>query len=116
MQLIQLERPHWNFFCPATGQPVYGDSGEPLAPSFRGGWCCEVPEEPLELAEELQPRWQAYLEQQEDSDDGLDVSAFLVSVDQPGWVAFEITTFGIACGPVWSTSWTVLDLTTAGDH
>jgi len=25
-------------------------------------------------------------------------------------VAFEITTKGMACGPVWSTNWTVLDL------
>lgn len=75
-----------------------------------------MPEEPLELAEELQPLWQAYLEQREHSDNGLDVFAFLASVEQPGWVAFEITTFGIACGPIWSTSWTVLDLTTASDH
>ena len=23
MQLIQLERDGWNFFCPATGEPVF---------------------------------------------------------------------------------------------
>ena len=35
---------------------------------------------------------------------------FLQSLDRPNWVAFEITTCGMACGPVWSTAWTVLDL------
>ena len=44
----------------------------------------------------------------EDAD--LDVAAFLESVEQPGWVAFEVNSFGMACGPVWETTWTVLDL------
>jgi hypothetical protein len=38
------------------------------------------------------------------------VVRFLQSLDPPNWVAFEITTCGMACGPVWSTAWTVLDL------
>ena len=62
------------------------------------------------LAEELQPLWQAHLETQEAADEGADVVLFLQSVERPNWVAFEITTRGMACGPVWSTSWTVLDL------
>jgi hypothetical protein len=92
MQLIQLERNDWNFFCPSTGQPVFKDTGEPNASTVRGFWCHEVPDEPELLCEELQ------------------VVAFLKSVDQPAWVAFEITSCGMACGPVCSTTWTVLDL------
>ncbi len=46
MQLIQLEREDWNFFCPSTGQPVFNDTGEPNASSVRGVWCHEVPDEP----------------------------------------------------------------------
>jgi len=46
----------------------------------------------------------------EAEDGDLDVAAFLESVEQPGWVSFEITTCGMACGPVWETTWTVLDL------
>jgi hypothetical protein len=38
------------------------------------------------------------------------VVGFLRSVERPNWVAFEITTCGMACGPAWSTAWTVLDL------
>lgn len=110
MQLIRLEHGHWSFFCPVTGEPVYTEAGEIGASSFRGGWHHEVPEEPLRLAPELQNAWDAYLAQVEAEDGDLDVPAFLESVDQPGWVAFEVNSFGMACGPVWETSWTVLDL------
>ena len=50
MQLLQLERDDWNFFCPATGQPVFKETGEANAPTLRGSWCHEVPEEPLFVA------------------------------------------------------------------
>lgn len=36
MQLIQLERDDWNFFCPATGEPVFKETGEPNAATVRG--------------------------------------------------------------------------------
>ena len=69
----------------------------------------------MHLAEELQPLWQAHLETQEAADEGADVVCFLKSVERPNWVAFEITTCGMACGPVWSTAWTVLDLNGGGE-
>jgi len=110
MQLIQLERDDWNFFCPATGQPVSKDMGEPNASTVRGFWCHEVPEEPELLCDELQPQWAAHVVIQDALEDGVDVVAFLKSVDKPGWVVFEITTCGFACGQLRSTTWTVLDL------
>ena len=110
MQLIQLEREDWNFFCPTTGQPVFNDTGEPNASTVRGVWCHEVPDEPELLCTELQAQWAAHLAIQDAADEAVDVVAFLNSVDHPGWVAFEITTCGFACGPVSTTTWTVLDL------
>ena len=109
MQLIQLER-DWNFFCPSTGVPVFKETGEPNAETIRGIWCHEVPDEPDCLADELQAAWTAHKTTHEAADEPVDVPEFLKSVDQPGWVAFEITSCGMACGPVWSTLWTVLDL------
>jgi hypothetical protein len=111
MQLIQLERSDGNFFCPATGRPVYGEDGEPNTPAFRGSWCDDLPEDPLHLTEDLSLLWEAYLEAQEAISAPVDLVAFLRSVDQPNWVTFEISISGMACGPVWSTTWTVLDLT-----
>ena len=110
MQLIRLEHGHWNFFCPVTGKAVYAEEGGINAETFRGGWHQEVPYEPLNLAPELQPAWDAYASKVDADDADLDVAAFLESVEQPGWVAFEVNSFGMACGPVWETTWTVLDL------
>jgi hypothetical protein len=110
MQLIQLERDDWNFFCPATGQPVFKDTGEPNASMVRCFWCDEVPKDPELLSADLQPQWAAHIAIKEAADESVDVKAFLRSIDKPGWVAFEITSCGIACGPVRNTTWTVLDL------
>jgi len=110
MQLIRLEHGHWNFFCPVTGKAVYGEEGDIIAETFLGGWHLEVPYDPLNLAPELKTAWGAYASQVEAEDADLDVAAFLESVEQPGWVAFEVNSFGMACGPVWETTWTVLDL------
>lgn len=110
MQIIELERDDWNFYCPATGRLVFTDDGDPNTPALRGSWCHEVPEEPMHLAKELQPLWQAHLKAQAAIDEGADVVGFLRSLEQPNWVAFEITTCGMVCGPVWNTTWTVLDL------
>jgi len=110
MQVIELQRDDWNFFCPSTGEPVFKESGEPNATTIRGIWFDEVPNEPEALASELQAAWAAHQAIQDAADEAVDVIAFLKSVDQPGWVAFEITTSGMACGPVCNTTWTVLDL------
>jgi hypothetical protein len=64
MQLIQLELDDWNFFCPVTGLKVFNDDGKPNAPTFRGGWCHEAPDQPIHLADVLKPLWQSYLEAQ----------------------------------------------------
>ena len=110
MQLIRLEHGHWNFFCPVTGAAMYSENGDITAETFRGSWHHEVPSEPLNLAPELVGPWDSYLEKVDVEDEHIDVTAFLESVDQPGWVAFELNSCGMACGPVWETTWTVLDL------
>jgi hypothetical protein len=110
MQIIELERDEWNFFCPVTGRQVFTEDGEPNSPALRGNWCHELPEEPMHLAEELKPLWQKHLDAQATQDEGAEVVGFLQSVELPNWVAIEITTCGMACGPVWETTWTVLDL------
>ena len=95
MQIIELERNDWTFFCPATGRPVFTDDGEPNTPALRGSWCHEVPEEPMHLDEELKPLWQQHLDAQAARDEDADVVGFLKSLDRPNWVAFEITTCGM---------------------
>ena len=117
MQIIKIERNSHDIFCPITGLPVADQMGEPVAPTARGIWVGEVMDQPFIWDEELQRCWDEYLDERfaEDDEEPIDAGAFLASLDAPGWVAFEITVCGFACGPVWSTSWTVLDLTDHSD-
>ena len=113
MKIIKLEHGHWNFFCPVTGRAVYAEDGTIQAKTFRGGWHHEVPDEPLNLAAELQESWLVYVKQVEDDGGDLDITVFLENVEQPGWIAFEVVSYGMACGPICETTWTVLDLSRA---
>jgi len=113
MQVIRLERNDWQFFCPATGEAVFQESGEPNAKSVRGVWVDADTSEALVIAPELEAAWEQHKREREAIDEWPDLLAFLESVDQPGWVAFEITTCGMACGPICTTTWTVLDLSCA---
>ena len=115
MQIIEMQHDDWNFHCPVTGRPVYRDDGNPNTPTFRGGWCQGVADEPINVAPELEPSWQAYLQRCRAEDEMVDVRAFLQSIDRPFWVAIEITTSGFCCGPTSDTSWTVLDLSVSVD-
>jgi len=115
MQIIELDLDEWNLFCPLTGQKVFSEDGEANAPTLRGGWCDEVPDQPVHLNGDLKPLWEAYLETQQAQEDLLDIPAFLRSVELPNWVAFELTIRDMACGPVWSREWTVLELNAPDD-
>ena len=110
MQVIRLERSDWQFFCPVTGEAVFQESGEPNAKSVRGVWVDADTSEALFITPQLEPAWEQHKKEREAIDEWPDLLEFLKSVDQSGWVAFEITTCGIACGPICTTTWTVLDL------
>jgi hypothetical protein len=73
-----------------------------------------VPDEPELLREELKAQWAAHVAIQDAAEESVDVVAFLKSVDQQGWVAFEITSCGMACRPVCRTTCTMVALNSEG--
>ena len=108
MQLIRLEREDFNFYCPATGVPVYDEEkGEPKASTVKGIWLNELPDEPRFYCDELRAQWAAHSAIQDAIDEGVDIEVFLRRVEKPEWVAFEISIHG---GAICDVSWTVLDL------
>lgn len=72
--------------CPVGCQKGFGDDGSANAPTLRGGWSHEAPDEPINVAEELQPLRQAHTEAQKAAHEGPDLEAFLRFVDLPNWV------------------------------
>ena len=117
MQIVKLES--WNryFYCPVSGRNLADDDLEQTnIPSFRGLWVHNFYDMPTVKCKALEKAWQARYKKhiEEDEDMGVDevLEAFLKEYNQPNWVTFEVTTHGIACGPVCETVWYVLDLGT----
>ena len=110
MQLIELDLGHSNFFCPATGQQIVSEDFFEPSPATRGVWNDEMTEEPQNLSDEMEDLWNAYVDGIDEDENWIELPDFLRGVDQPNWVTFAITTSGLACGPVSSTVWIVIDM------
>ena len=110
MQLIKLELNHEYLYCPVTGQLIqdpemgYGD----IVESVRGYWIGEIADQPEIKDEKLGKAWEVFCEANEDA--SWKVTRFLEEYDASNWVVFELTSYGMACGPVSSTIWYVIDM------
>jgi hypothetical protein len=112
MKIIDIHLDHHNFFCPVTGAQITSDDAYEPSPAQVGMFHYEVPEEPEIHDPSLQALWDTYVAKTED----LDLDEFLDSVDHPTWVAYKITTSGMACGPVSSTWIIVIDMNYEADE
>lgn len=117
MQIVELELNHYNFYCPATGHLILSDGGDGTenAKSLKGLWVDEVFEEPTFKDETFQKAWEEYYEKHldEDTDFEFDIlEKFLKETKNETWVCYKITTSGMACGPVSTTVWLVIDMDT----
>jgi len=111
MQYVQLELTHENFFCPVTGHHVVGPD-TPFTPSkaMLGLWhdfCSEADIYDRRLREQ----WDEYVQACKKKRQVADVEKFLRNVmDNFPYVCFEITTEGMACGPMSFTRWFVFNM------
>ena len=117
MKYIKLDLSHDNFYCPATGTHIQSkDHFEPVSSSLKAYWISDVGlDEPAFNDAKLEEAWatlSAMLNENNEGIDWEDVEKFLDNYDQPNYVAYEITTGGIACGPVSSTVVFVIDMDT----
>jgi len=110
MQIIDLDLSHDNFYCPATGHHIVGPQHYEASPALVGMWHCEVLEEPEIHDAALETSYKEYLKQIEKEEEWPEMDEFLASFESPNFVAFKITTHGIACGPVSSTVWYVINM------
>lgn len=113
MQLIKLSMPFGeepkDFYCPVTGRKILSAEDCDSSPATVGIWTNFLPNEPVMITERLTAAWSEFMEDDERLDEE-GVDGFLASVDIDGMVAFEITSSGMACGPISSTVWLVIDM------
>lgn len=111
MQIIELHTDTEEFFCPVTGHHIQGDEHYDASNAVRGMWLTEIENEPEVSDPAFLETWENYCEKVSNDDDGcLDMREFFKSVEKPNWVVFEFHRRGIACGPVFSTQWIVIDM------
>lgn len=107
MQILKLDLDHCNFYCPVTGQVIcdekVGLHGK--SPALKGIWINLKPDEPIYVSPELREPWEAYVSSLEE-DDFIDAAEFLMTIDEPRWVAFEHSFNGVLA----DTSWIVIDM------
>lgn len=121
MQIIELELSHSDLYCPATGEVICNEEVgmNEEAKSLMGYWIDEVFMEPFIKNESLKAAWELLVEKTDaaaeagEDDEGLDtlrLVQFLTEYESGTWVVFQITNYGLACGPVPNTIWYVIDM------
>ena len=122
MQIIELKLDHFNLFCPVTGERILSDEEcNDGAKSLMGYWLDEFLFEPFIKDQNLEKAWEQELERLKkldylECDLWEEFELFLSNFQYHNWVVFKITHLGMACGPVSSTVWKVLDLNTMPDE
>ena len=95
MQIIELDLSHSNFFCPVTGIQLFSEDSQSSSPALMAVWVQEVANEPDIYNSALEQKWEDWVAANEEEEDFCwDVSEFLATVNEPNWVAFQITIGG----------------------
>lgn len=104
MNNVELELNHDNFYCPVTGQHIMGVGvNEGFNPSKAVLFCYVNEIEDFEYAKpEIKELFETCLKQTED--DGSEAYDVMIQkmneTESQNLVCFEITTNGMACGPI----------------
>jgi len=103
-------------YCPSTDEVIfapYYDEINDDAKAFVAFWHGEVLDEPLIRDPKLEAAWEAIYQEwdaQEDPELGIWelVEKFLSDYENPDWIVYECTFYGMACGPVQTTVYYVV--------
>lgn len=103
-------------YCPSTDEVIFAPHYEEIsegAEAFVAYWHGEVLDEPLIRVPKLEAAWEAmYQEWDAQENPELDiwelVDKFLAEYENPDWIVYECTFYGMACGPVQTTVYYVV--------
>ena len=109
MQILALELSHFNFFCPVTGQRISGPEIYQASPAQMGLWLGGLLEQPEIRCPRLLAAWEGYVAEHA-VETGIDLDAFLQSVELPNYACFAINHSGIGSCPYSSTVWDGFDM------
>lgn len=113
MIIYNLDYSEYKIFNPVTNEVIVDEECNDDAISLIASWLDGYMSEPVINDAKLQEAWEAFVERHEE-DNGESpywehLYKFLEEYENPEWIGYEITSYGIACGPISSTMLYVVD-------
>ena len=113
MKIDFLELSNYKMYNSVTGDVIVDESCEEGAASLIAYWVDECFNEPMIKDEVLKATWESFVEkfemEQEDSPFMEELDQFILDHDSASWIAYEITTCGLAFGPASNTVLFIVD-------
>jgi hypothetical protein len=113
MIIYNLDYSEYKILNPVTNEKIVDEECNDDAKSLIAYWLDGYMSEPVINDAKLQEAWEAFAERYEEDNDESPywehLYKFLVEYDSSEWIGYEITSYGIACGPICSTMLYVVD-------
>jgi hypothetical protein len=114
MKICSFNYSNFKMFNPITGEVIVEEECRNDAKSLKGYWLCDLLDEPVINEDKLRTAWEDFMENYIKDNQGIPfswdaVEKFLENLDNPLWIAYEVTSTGIACGPVSFTDVFIVD-------
>lgn len=108
MEIQEFTSAFYKIYNPVAGDTIIDDDCDDEAESLIAYWVTEVFEEPVMNDNTFAEAWNKYTSDYKNDNDGEspDYDAlikFLSEYENPEWKVLEITSYGMACGPITST-------------
>lgn len=102
MEIYRLDSSNYKMLNPTSGEVIVDEECADNATSLIAYWFDDSIDNPVINNETLKTAWDAFVGNQDDGNFLYweDLIEFLETYDSPGWIGYEITSSGIACGPV----------------
>jgi hypothetical protein len=114
MKIYSYDYSNYKMINPTTGEVIVEVECNDNALSLKGYWLGDFLNEPIIIDDKLKTAWEAFVDNFNKDNLGTpfcwdDLDKFLEVFDNPLWIGYEITSSGIACGPIGYTVVYIVD-------
>jgi hypothetical protein len=113
MEIYSFNYSNFKMLNSTTGEIIVEEECHDDAKSLKGYWIGDFLNEPIINDESLKTAWEAFVENFNKDNRGSirwdDLDKFLEVFDNPSLIGYEITSSGLACGPIGYTVVYIVD-------
>jgi hypothetical protein len=114
MKIYRLDYSNYKMLNLTTGEVIVEEECNDDAKSLKGYWIGDFLNEPIINDDKLKTAWETFVENFNKDNRGTPfcwdaLDKFLEVYDNPSWIGYEITSSGMACGPIGYTVVYIVD-------